>query len=164
MILVNCWHDCIVFIQSVEVVNNLFQTVIQDYTFSLRGNNSVLYTHVEEMSNYRMPLAWVMWDVECHIMVAKCIKTKGLMSNTWFTTYFWGPYQRLFLHGLVCKAIEIPKIPLIILNYDVLQVRLSSWALPCPINYYRHYLATSHRQKELITSNFVQLCTILVPL
>ena len=29
-------------------MNNLFQTVVPDYTFSLRGNNSLLYTHVEE--------------------------------------------------------------------------------------------------------------------
>ena len=31
-------------------MNNLFQTALQDYTFSLQGNNSLLYTHVEENS------------------------------------------------------------------------------------------------------------------
>ena len=48
----NRQHGCTAFIQSVEVVNNLFQSAIQDYAFSLRGNNSLLYTHVEETSSY----------------------------------------------------------------------------------------------------------------
>ena len=32
------------------MLNNLSQTATRHYTFSLRGNNSLLYTHVEENS------------------------------------------------------------------------------------------------------------------
>ena len=73
-------------------MNNPFQIVVQDYTSSVRGNNSLLYTHVEENSGRAIMEGLVFtnaasWKVLVAIMGKQALLL--LKKNEESYKYFW---------------------------------------------------------------------------